>query len=181
MAGGQFLIGDPGNNRIAMVDATAGNTATITTWATCPGCTGLFISGTSAYATSTSGQIYYISAQGATAVSLGFSLGTAVDGPLGQIASFTPTATPTLTPVNYLLQFQAKSFFDTANNTSGIATPYTLAPFNGTKVFSAPPAAGVGSRRYQRRWNNRRGRHQSDRRHHRGAEHCSGKRRRDAG
>ncbi len=42
LTGGQFLIGDPGNNRIAMVDATAGNTATITTWATCPGCTGLF-------------------------------------------------------------------------------------------------------------------------------------------
>jgi hypothetical protein len=145
LTGGQFLIGDPGNNRIAMVDATAGNTATITTWATCPGCTGLFISGTSAYATSTSGQIYYISAQGATAVSLGFALGTAVDGPLGQIASFTPTATPTLTPVNYLLQFQSKSFFDTVGpTTTGLAAPYTLAPFGGSKVFATAPAAGVG-------------------------------------
>jgi len=145
LTGGQFLIGDPGNNRIAMVDATAGNTANITTWATCPGCTGLFISGTSAYATSTSGQIYYISAQGATAVSLGFTLGTAVDGPLGPIASFTPAATPTLTPVNYLLQFQSKSFFDTVGpTTTGLAAPYTLAPFGGSKVFAAPPAAGVG-------------------------------------
>jgi hypothetical protein len=145
LTGGQFLIGDPGNNRIAMVDATAGNTATITTWATCPACTGLFVSGTSAYATSTTGQIYYISAQGAAAVSLGFTTGAAVDGPLGQIASFTPAAMPTLTPVNYLLQFQSKSFFDTVGpTTTGLAAPYTLAPFGGSKVFATAPTAGVG-------------------------------------
>ncbi len=44
----------------------------------------------------------------------------------------------------YLLQFQAKSFFDTANATTGLVAPYTLAPFSGGKAFLTAPAAGVG-------------------------------------
>jgi hypothetical protein len=104
----------------------------------------------SLYATSTTGQIYYISAAGATPVSLGFTTGTAVDGPLGQIAPFTPAATPTLTPSNYKLQNQAGGLFDPVNAFAAapgaaytaLAAPYTVAPFGGTKVFAAP-AGGV--------------------------------------
>lgn len=151
LAGGQFLVADPGNNRIAEVDATQ-NPAVISSWASCPSCTGLFMSGTSAYASSSTGQIYYISAAGATAVSLGFATGTAIDGPIGQVASFTPTATPTLTASNYGLQFQAKSFFDTANNYVGatgasyatLAAPYTVLPFPGGKAVAATPTILAG-------------------------------------
>ena len=176
LAGGQFLIGDPGNNRIAMVDATAGNTATITTWATCPGCTGLFVSGTSAYATSTSGQIYYLSAQGATAVSLGFALGTAADGQIGQISSFTPASTPTLAPVVYPLLGHAKGFFDSTATFAGVApyaslaTPYTIAPFtgaptSGTKAFGALAVPLTGFTNTSSAATTGSGCHQSNRRH----------------
>jgi hypothetical protein len=149
LAGGQFLIGDPGNNRIAQVDATQ-SPAVITSWASGAPFTGVYLSGTSAYATSTTGQIYYISAAGATPVSLGFATGTAIDGPIGQIASFAPASTPTLTPVNYPLQFQSGSFFDQLHAFAGfapyaaLAAPYTIAPFPGGKAFAAAPAAGVG-------------------------------------
>lgn len=54
LAGGQFLIGDPGNNRIAQVDATQ-SPAVITSWASGAPFTGVYLSGTSAYATSTTG------------------------------------------------------------------------------------------------------------------------------
>lgn len=141
--GATWLVADPGNNRIAQVDTSSGNAA-ITTFATGAPFTGLFLSGTAVYASSTTGQIYYISGSGATPVSLGLATGTAIDGPIGQLASLTPTAAQTLTPVNYGLQFQAKSFFDTVGPTTGLASPYTLAPFNGTKVFAIAPAAGVG-------------------------------------
>jgi hypothetical protein len=145
LAGGQFLIGDPGNNRIAQVDVTSGS-AVITPWATGAPFTGVYLSGTSAYATSTTGQIYYISAAGATPVSLGFATGTAIDGPIGQIASFAPTATPTLTALNYPLQVQPKSFFDSTSAFAGVApyaalaAPYTVLPFPGGKAFAAAPA-----------------------------------------
>ena len=146
-----FLVADPGNNRIAQVDASSGS-AVITSWATCPSCTGLYLSGTSAYATSTTGQIYYIAAQGSSAVSLGFALGTSLDGPIGQIASFTPTATPTLTPNNYALQTQSGSFFDavhafapaTGATYTALAAPYTVLPFPGGKAFAATAAPLAG-------------------------------------
>ncbi len=143
--GATWLVADPGHNRIAQVDTTSGN-AVITTWATGAPFTGLFLSGTSVYATSTTGQIYYIAAGGSgqAAVSLGFATGTAIDGPIGQIASLTAANTPTA--INYGLQFQAKSFFDTVGPTTGLGAPYTLAPFNGgvnAKVFAVAPA-GVG-------------------------------------
>ena len=105
LAGGLFLIAEPGNNRIAQVDATQ-NPAAITAWSTCPSCTGLVLSGTAAYATSTTGQIYYIAGVGATPVSLGFTTGTAVDGPIGTFSSLAPAAKPTLTAANYGLQYR---------------------------------------------------------------------------
>lgn len=151
LTGGQFLVADPGNNRIAQVDGTQ-NPAVISSWATCPSCTGLFLSGTSAYATSSTGQIYYISGSGATAVSLGFATGTAIDGPIGQIASFAPSTTPTVTAANYGLQFQSGSFFDTAHNYAAatgasytaLAAPYTVLPFTGGKAFAGTPTPLAG-------------------------------------
>jgi hypothetical protein len=148
LASGLFLVADPGNNRIAQVDATQ-NPAVITSYATCPSCTGLFPGATagSLYATSSTGQIYYISGTAATAVSMGFALGTAIDGPIGQFASLTPTATPTLTPVNYPLQFQTGSFFSQTAATTPWSAPYNVAPFanpTNSQVFAAAPVAGVG-------------------------------------
>jgi hypothetical protein len=148
LSGGQFLIADPGNNRIAEVDATQ-NPAVITTWASGQPFVGFTLPNypTSAamYATTTSGQVYYIAASGATPVSLGFSTSTTVtDGPIGQVTSF--TGTNTLTPVNYPLQGQAASFFATTAtpNTSGYATPYTVAPFAAVGPVFSVVAAGIG-------------------------------------
>jgi hypothetical protein len=150
LASGAFLVADPGNNRIAQIDATQ-NPAVITSWASGAPFTGLSLVGTAAYATSTTGQIYYISGSGATPVSMGFVTSTtAVDGPIGQFASLTPATTPALTPVNYPLQFQSGSFFDQAHAFAGVApyaalaAPYTVLPFPGGKAFAAAPAAGVG-------------------------------------
>ena len=156
-ASSTFLVADPGNTRIAQVTVTSNFNCTITPYATGAAFTGLSSlgAGGSLYATSTTGQIYYISASGATPVSLGFTTGTAVDGPLGQIASFTPATAPTLTPSNYKLQVQTGSFFDSANPFAAatgaaytaLAAPFTVAPFVGgatPKAFAAPVAVGVG-------------------------------------
>jgi hypothetical protein len=154
-AGGNFLVADPGNNRIAFVNPST-NPATVSTWATGAPFTGLTLTGvgTNAYATSTSGQIYFIPsgsvASPPAAVSLGLTTGTALDGPIGQLSALGATPTGTLTPVNYPLQFQSGSFFDAAHPFAGfapyavLAPPYTLAPFGGTKAFTVAPAAGVG-------------------------------------
>lgn len=146
-----FLIADPGNNRIALVNTTV-SPAAITAYATGAPFTGIFVSGTAVYATSTTGQVYYISGSGATPVSFGLTLGTAADGPVGPISSLTPTANLTLAPVIYGLQGSPKSFFDNTANFApltgaaytALAAPYTILPFGGTKVFAAAVNAGVG-------------------------------------
>jgi hypothetical protein len=153
LSGGNFLVADPGNSRIAQVNA-ATYPATITTWATGAAFTGLYLTGTgtAAYATSTTGQIYFIPSGTApqVAVSLGLTTGTALDGPVGQLSPLGATPTGTLAPVNYPLQFQSGSYFDSAHAFAGfapyaaLAAPYTVAPFPGGKAFAAPVAAGVG-------------------------------------
>ena len=99
------------------------------------------------YATSTTGQIYYISGSGATAVSLGLTTAAAAstkDGPIGQLSALGAAPTGALAPVSYKTQFQAGSFFDTVGPTTGLVAPYTLAPFNGVKAVAAVPAPLVG-------------------------------------
>jgi hypothetical protein len=147
---GQFLIADPGNNRIAEVDDTLAIPA-ITTWASGQAFTGFTLTtngtgGTAMYATTLSGEIYYIASAGATPVSLGFATSTTqTDGPVGQFTNQTPATTPTLTPVNYPLQGQAANFFATTatTTTTPFSTPYTVSPFAGSGVFTVPPA-GIG-------------------------------------
>jgi hypothetical protein len=146
-----FLVADPGNNRIAMVNTTA-SPAVITTYASGQPFTGIYLTGTAVYATTTSGQIYYISGSGATPVSFGLTTGATADGPVGPIASLTPTANLTPTPTVYALQGKGGAFFDNTTNFtplvgaaySALAAPYTVAQFPGSKVFAAAPAAGVG-------------------------------------
>jgi hypothetical protein len=148
LASGKFLIADTGNNRIAQVDTTV-SPVNITTYASGQPFTGFTATGTAGalYATTTSGQIYYISGSGATPVSLGFSASTTqVDGGIGQFTNQTPTSTPTLTPVKYPLQGQAASFFATTAtpSTSGYSTPYTVAPFAAAGPVFTVVAAGIG-------------------------------------
>ena len=142
-----FLVADPGNNRIAQVDTTQ-NPAVITAYASGQpfvGFTAANGAGTALYATTTSGQIYYISGANATPVSLGFSTSaTSTDGPIGQVTS--QTSTNTLTPVNYPLQGQTTSFFATTAtpSTSGYGTPYTVLPFVAAGPVFNVVAAGIG-------------------------------------
>jgi hypothetical protein len=149
-ANSTFLVADPGNSRIAQVTVSSNYNCTISTYATGAAFTGLVSAGgTALYATSTTGQIYYISGSGATAVSLGVATAAAgstadADGPIGQLSALGAAPTGSLTPVAYLTQFVAKSFFDTVGPTTGLAAPYTLAPFNGTKAVSAVPAPIAG-------------------------------------
>lgn len=142
-----FLVADPGNTRIAQVAVTSNFNCAISTFATGAAFTGLTAAGGGAfYATSTTGQIYFISATG-TATSLGLTTaaaGSTADGPIGQLSALTAAPTATLAPVAYLTQFVAKSFFDTVGPTTGLAAPYTLAPFNGLKAVGAVPAPIAG-------------------------------------
>jgi len=149
-----FLIADPGNNRIALVNTTS-SPAAITTYASGAPFTGIYLTGTAVYASSTTGQIYYISGSGATPASFGLTTGATADGPVGPISSLTPASNLTLTPVPYGLQGATKSFFDSANPFTAVAGatytslsyPYTLAQFLGgvtPKVFAAAVNAGVG-------------------------------------
>lgn len=138
-----IYIPDPGNQSI---DTFNTSTSTFTAGGfvkagTAP-FTGLYSTGTGYYATSSTGQIYSITAAG-VATSLGFTLGTAVDGPLGQVQA-APATTPTLTATNYALQGQANNFFNLATPPSTIPAPYSLAPFNGTAIFNSSPAAALG-------------------------------------
>lgn len=142
-AGTTIYIPDPGNQSI---DTFNVKTSTFTAGGlvkagTAP-FTGLYATGTGYYATTTTGQIYSITSAG-VATSLGFTLGTAVDGPLGQVQA-APTTTPVLTATTYPLQGQANNFFNLAAPPATIPAPYSLAPFNGTAIFSASPAAAIG-------------------------------------
>ena len=142
-----FLVADPGNARVAAIAVNQFN-CTITTYATGGSFTGLApLAAGALYATSTTGQIYYISGSGATAVSLGLTTAAAAstkDGPLGQLSALGAAPTGALAPVSYKTQFQAGSFFDTVGPTTGLVAPYTLAPFNGVKAVAAVPAPLVG-------------------------------------
>ena len=147
-ASSTFLVADPGNARIAQVAVSSNFNCTVTTYASGAAFTGLTSAGGAAlYATSTTGQIYYISGSGATPVSLGVATaaaGSTADGPIGQLSALGSAPTGTLTPVGYLTQFVAHSFFDTVGPTTGLAAPYTLAPFNGTTAVAAQPAPIAG-------------------------------------
>lgn len=148
-ASSTFLVADPGNAtpRIAQVTVSSNFNCTITTFATGAAFTGLTSAGGGAYyATSTTGQIYFISSTG-TATSLGVATaaaGSTVDGPIGQLSALGSAPTGTLTPVGYLTQFLAHSFFDTVGPVTGLAAPYTLAPFNGTTAVATVPAPIAG-------------------------------------
>jgi hypothetical protein len=141
-AGQSFIVADPGNNRIAQV-AVTGSTCVIATYASGAAFTGITsLGGGALYATSSSGQIYYISGSGATPVPLGLTTATVAaekDGPIGQLSALGAAPTGTLSPVAYLEQLVAGSFFNTAGATTGLAAPYTLAPFNGTQAFTVAP------------------------------------------
>lgn len=142
-----FLVADPGNARVAAIAVNQFN-CTITTYASGAAFTGLApLAAGALYATSTTGQVYYISGSGATGASLGLTTAAAAstkDGPIGQLSALGATPTGTLAPVSYKTQFQAGSFFDTVGPTTGLAAPYNLAPFNGTKAVAAVPAPLVG-------------------------------------
>jgi hypothetical protein len=146
---GTMLIGDPGNSRIAVINAST-LTPSISAAASGQPFTGFTMSSTTSgalYATTTTGQVYYVPSAGATPISFGLPLGTTgTDGPIGQVPSLSPTTTPTLTATNYPLQFQTGSFFAASATpaTAGYAAPYTVAPFTTAgPVFTTPPV-GIG-------------------------------------
>jgi len=144
------LIADPGNNRIALLNTVTG---AITPYASGQPFIGLALSGAAAvYATTTAGQIYYISGSGATPSSFGLTTGATADGPVGPISSLIPAASLTLAPTVYALQGKAGAFFDNTTAFTGLAGaaysslswPYTILPFPGGKAFAAVPNAGLG-------------------------------------
>jgi hypothetical protein len=145
-ASSTFLVADPTNSRVAQVTVSSNFNCAITAFATGAAFTGLTSAGGGAYyATSTTGQIYYISSTG-TATSLGLTTaaaGSTADGPIGQLSALGAAPTGTLAPVGYLTQFATGSFFNTAGAT-GLAAPYTVAPFNGATAVSVVPVPIAG-------------------------------------
>ena len=123
------LIADPGNNRIAQIDTDdePGRRSRPTPRASRS--SGSRSRVRAVYATSTAGQIYYISAPVQPRLSFGLTTGATADGPVGPISSLTPASNLTLAPTVYALQGKAGAFFDNTTNFTALAgAAYSVRP-----------------------------------------------------
>ncbi|HEY4440653.1 MAG TPA: hypothetical protein VGN14_09360 [Candidatus Elarobacter sp.] len=124
-----LMIADPGNSRIASINATTG---AVTTFATGGPFAGLSAAPAGGYyACDLNGQVWSISSTG-TATSFGLATGSNTDGPAGVGASLVFSAAHP-----YALQGNPANFFASAPTPT---LPYNLAPFSASGPIFAPAA-----------------------------------------